>query len=301
MRRQLLTLVTSGLILSACPADDWGPEKLSAGKSDARAEKLRHGREVYANYCAGCHGESGDGNGPAARFLDPKPRDFRVGRLKFATVEGGAAPRDEDYLRILDIGLMGTAMPRFNLLTERDKEAVVAYVKTFYGEWKEDPPGAPVSPGQDPWTEDRAEGIEAGRRAYYGIASCWSCHPAYETRESIFALYEEEDQPKPTLRPNLYESEEKDSNWGAPIKPPDFLTDRLKTGFEVESIARVIAAGVGGTAMPTWAGSLEPEQIWGLAYYVNEIALMRGTPEGRALKRELLSQKAVKTSTAAGE
>lgn len=301
MRRQLLTLVTSALLLSACPADDWGPDKLGAGKSDPRAEKLRHGREVYANYCVGCHGESGDGNGPAARFLDPKPRDFRVGRLKFAAVEGGAAPRDEDYLRVLNIGLMGTAMPRFNLLTERDKEAVVAYVKTFYGEWKEDPAGAPVSPGQDPWTEEPAEGIEAGRAAYYGIARCWSCHPAYETKETIFEIYEADGEPRPTLRPNVYESEEKDSNWGAPIKPPDFLVDRIKTGFSVQSIARVIAAGVGGTAMPTWAGSLEPEQIWGLAYYVNDIALMRGTPEGRALKTKLLNQKPVQTSTATGE
>jgi mono/diheme cytochrome c family protein len=262
--------------LAACEADDWGPERLGRGKIVPRVEELRLGRQVYADYCAGCHGEKGDGAGPAARFLEPKPRDFRVGRLKFAAVEGGAAPRDEDYLRVLDIGLMGTAMPRFNLLPLEQKRAVVAYVKTFYPDWSEDPAGAPVSPGQDPWTEDRAGGIAAGKLAYYTVATCWSCHPAYDSEAAILDIFAGAGLEPPSLRPNIRQGEAKDSNWGGPIKAPDFVVDRIKTGFEVESIARVIASGVGGTAMPTWAGSLEPEQIWGLAYYVNDLALKRG-------------------------
>ncbi len=278
MRRTTLTILAFALPLGACEADDWGPEKLARGAIDTQVEELRLGSQVYGDYCAGCHGEKGDGNGPAARFLDPKPRDFRLGRIKFAAVEGGAAPRDDDYLHVLDIGLMGTAMPRFNLLPVLEKRAVVAYVKTFYPDWSEDPPGAPVSPGQDPWSDDRAGGIEAGRVAYYTLATCWSCHPAYESAEAIQKIYTDAGLEAPPLRKNLRESEVKDSNWGAPIKPPDFLTDRIKTGFDVASIARVISSGVGGTAMPTWAGSLEPEQIWGLAYYVNDLALKRGAP-----------------------
>jgi mono/diheme cytochrome c family protein len=29
---------------------------------------------LFDQHCAQCHGEKGDGNGPAARFLYPKPR-----------------------------------------------------------------------------------------------------------------------------------------------------------------------------------------------------------------------------------
>lgn len=283
----LLLLAPLGTI--GCEADDWGPDELGHGQSNAEQKTLRTGKQLYTGYCAGCHGEKGDGNGPAAHFLEPKPRDFKVGRIKFAAVQGGEAPRDEDYMRILDHGLAGTAMPKFNLLAPHEKEAIIAYIKGFYPDWSEDPAGAPVTAGQDPFTDDKEGALEAGRNAYYGVAKCWSCHPAYETRERIVEIHTEQDLEAPGLRDNLYESEVRDSNWGAPIKAPDFLEDRIKTGFHVEPIARVVAAGVGGTAMPTWAGSLEPEQIWGIAYYVHEIALMRGTAEGRELKAKLLA------------
>lgn len=32
---------------------------------------------VFRSRCATCHGESGDGHGPASAGLDPPPRDFR--------------------------------------------------------------------------------------------------------------------------------------------------------------------------------------------------------------------------------
>src|SRR6185436_4536094 len=97
--------------------EDWGPDQLGQGHTSESVRRLQLGREVYGTYCVGCHGENGDGNGPAARFLDPKPRDFRLGKLKFANVSPGDAPRDEDYHRVLVSGLAGTAMPAFPLLS----------------------------------------------------------------------------------------------------------------------------------------------------------------------------------------
>ena len=41
------------------------------------------GKQVYFRRCVGCHGEKGDGNGPSARFLNPKPRNFTSGTFKF--------------------------------------------------------------------------------------------------------------------------------------------------------------------------------------------------------------------------
>lgn len=287
MNKLFLPLLGAVAVL-ACEPRDWGPDKLGLGKSNAEVEQLRTGREVYANYCAGCHGDKGDGNGPAARFLSPKPRDFRLGRIKFAAVASGEAPRDEDYIRIISHGLSGTSMPSFDLLSAREKSAVVAYVKSYYSGWKEDGQGGQISAGKDPWSDDPAAGRAEGRKVYHGLAKCWSCHPAYETPESIKQISVESSLPEPSLRENLYEGEVKDSQWGAPIKAPDFLIDRVKNGNDVNTIALVVASGVGGTAMPTWAGALEPEQIWGLAYYVQSIAALRATPKGKSLREELL-------------
>ena len=93
--------------------------------------------------------------------------------------------------------------------------------------------------------------------------------------------------PAPELRAEAYQPLMTESQWGAPIRPPDFLVDRVKTGLQPETLAHVINAGVGGTAMPTWTGALQPSQVWGLAYYVRSLALKRGTAEGRALRDQL--------------
>jgi len=40
------------------------------------------GRKIYDKKCWWCHGEKGEGNGPAAEFLLPPPRDFTLGVYK---------------------------------------------------------------------------------------------------------------------------------------------------------------------------------------------------------------------------
>lgn len=37
---------------------------------------LKNGEALYKKNCASCHGEKGDGKGPAASFLTPKPSNF---------------------------------------------------------------------------------------------------------------------------------------------------------------------------------------------------------------------------------
>ena len=268
-----------------CGGEDWGPEQLGRGRTSETRRQLQFGREVYGTYCVGCHGEKGDGNGPAARFLDPKPRDFRVGRIKFAYVASGEAPGDDDYLRVISHGLLGTAMPSFALLTAQERDAVVAYLKTFSK--KKQNPGVGPSIGSDPFARDPERGIEEGKGAYHASAKCWSCHPAYEPWPEIARLTVEANLPAPEPPPDLYESHVKDSEWGMPIRPPDFLSDRIKTGIAIESLAPVISSGVGGTAMPTWGGVLPDRQIWGLAHYVRSLALLRGTPKTGEFRRKL--------------
>jgi mono/diheme cytochrome c family protein len=290
MTKPRWTAAVCALATAACEmTTDWGPDALGDGQTSQSARRLERGRELYALYCAGCHGEQGDGEGVAARFLDPKPRDFRLGRLKFAAVSSGEGPSDEDYLRVITTGLSGTAMPSFALLSLQEREAIVAFVATFR-QGRTPRTGTPIALPRDPFANDPAAGIEAGKKAYHVAATCWACHPAYASRDEMTAFHRETGATFGGGRPNLYQSEVKDSAWGVPIRPPDFLSDRVKTGLDVESLARVIGAGIGGTAMPSWAGALDAKQLWGIAYYVRSLALTRGTPDAGELRRTLLAQ-----------
>ena len=288
MRAKAIVLLAA-LASSACAPEDWGPDALSRGSGHIDDETLALGKEKYELYCAGCHGENGDGMGPAAAYLDPKPRDFRIGKLKFASVASGEFPRDEDYDRIIRIGLMGSAMPAFPFIPTNEREAIVAYIRTFY-EGKPKAPGATVPIPKDPYLKKPDKGIAYGKRMYHGLAACSSCHPAYATKPEIVKAMESFDMKFQGFRDNMYASEVKDSDWGAPIKPPDFLYDRIKTGNDKNEIVKVIATGIGGTAMPNWAATLNAKQLWGLAYYVESLAVMRGLPAGQALQRQLANQ-----------
>ncbi len=88
------------------------------------------GRGLYRRHCVHCHGITGDGNGPTARFLSPYPRDFRFAMFKFkSTTPDGAKPTREDLARTLREGINGTAMPSFKVLLRNDEiEALVEYV-----------------------------------------------------------------------------------------------------------------------------------------------------------------------------
>ena len=130
-----------------------------------------------------------------------------------------------------------------------------------------------------------------GERVYHSAASCHSCHPAYVTRPQLAQAMESfQIAVEGDFREDLYDAVAKDSEWGAPITPPDFLRDRVKSGTGRRELAKVIAAGVGGTAMPTWGSVLPPDQLWGLAYYVESLTALRGSPRAAELRRALLTQ-----------
>jgi len=84
---------------------------------------------LYRQHCAHCHGITGDGSGPTAPFLNPYPRDFRLGKFKFKSTRLFRPPVDNDLKRVLERGIAGTAMPSFAMLPDKQLDALVAYVK----------------------------------------------------------------------------------------------------------------------------------------------------------------------------
>ena len=80
--------------------------------------------------CLHCHGVAGDGNGPTAKFLNPRPRDYRQGKFKFKSTLGATGrPSRNDLKHILEQGIPGTYMPSFVLLGDEKLQLLVDYVR----------------------------------------------------------------------------------------------------------------------------------------------------------------------------
>ena len=90
------------------------------------------GKAVYVKWCAGCHGDGGAGDGPAAAHMLPRPRNFTGALYKIRTTASGQLPTDADLMRAIDDGLPGSAMPAWKgRLSDAERRDVAAYIKTF--------------------------------------------------------------------------------------------------------------------------------------------------------------------------
>src|SRR3989442_2106510 len=58
------------------------------------AQDTTRGKVVYVKWCAGCHGDDGAGDGPAAAYMLPRPRNFTGGLFKNRTPAHGQLPPD---------------------------------------------------------------------------------------------------------------------------------------------------------------------------------------------------------------
>src|SRR5687767_14550984 len=86
------------------------------------------GKATYDKWCAGCHGATGAGDGPAAAYMLPRPRDFTKGVYQIRTTASGELPTDGDIKRIIDDGMPGTAMPGWReMISASERDALVAY------------------------------------------------------------------------------------------------------------------------------------------------------------------------------
>lgn len=86
---------------------------------------LLHGKQIYLTNCIGCHGINGDGNGPAAEFMEPKPFNFTNPQVQQQHSEG-------QYYHFLLLGLPGSAMPAWgDYLTVQDIWDVINFLRTI--------------------------------------------------------------------------------------------------------------------------------------------------------------------------
>lgn len=117
-----------------------GPSKFA--KAWIATDELKaHGKELFAQQCATCHGASGHGDGAAAAALNPKPRNF----TQDAGWKNGRKP--SQIFGTLTKGLGG--MPSFGSLPQDDRWALAHYVITL----------GPAGP-QDTTADLKAVGID---------------------------------------------------------------------------------------------------------------------------------------------
>jgi mono/diheme cytochrome c family protein len=347
-------LVGSSIALVACEEEQFSKSMVLGGKK-VSAYTLNSGKEAYTHYCRACHGDEGNGRGPAALGLRPPPRDFTQGKFKFAAVESGSLPNDEDLVRIVRRGLHGTAMLPWDV-PDADLTNIIQYIKTFSPKWQKEKPGAPIVPPPDPWAGQEQAAIQRGKELYHVTTQCAGCHPNYATKEDIASMtLKLKKFQVTTFRDDMYGSILKESEYrttlapvdeppstkhakhvkkaemqgaqpdtlkgeahapkGEPTKnkpnyfvvsilPPDFTRSPIRSGVELEDLFRTIAAGVGGTAMPSWKATApytDPntgekwdgeKDIWALAHYVKSLIKLNGTPEANAMRDKFAKQPA---------
>lgn len=108
---------------------DYGTADKNVPGHESAGWQLVEGRNLYMRHCLHCHGVSGDGNGPTAPYLNPRPRDYRRGEFKFTSTAVGVKARRDDLHLVLQNGIPGTSMPSFALLKPNELTALVEYVR----------------------------------------------------------------------------------------------------------------------------------------------------------------------------
>lgn len=227
-------------------------------------DTLARGRNLYGEHCATCHGATGAGDGSAAVYLYPKPRNFTAGQFKLRSTASGM-PTDEDLYGVLTAGMPGSSMPAFSHLSEQSRRDLVAYVKRLsqaeedgrlVNWFKETPPGSSLPTPHKP--EFTPELAAAGKRVYQA-QDCKRCHGPEGLGDGPEAG---------TLK----------DAWGGTLRPRSFVRDPFIGGDSAEAIFLRTATGIGGTPMTAYPDSkISPADRWALAAYIRSLREQAGT------------------------
>ena len=204
------------------------------------AVDMARGKAVFEAKCAGCHGLKGDGNGEAAAFLDPKPRNFKKGVFKFRSTPAGVLPTDEDLYRTITRGMSnGASMPSWASLSVADRWKVVDYIKTFSDRFSNEKDLKKIKPIPLPPTIERTPSTIARGKMIYYVQQCWQCHGVQGKGDG------------PATDAQGYHSSKDD--WGFPIKVANFTNrHNYKAGYDDQIIYRTFSTGIYGTPMPQY-------------------------------------------------
>jgi cytochrome c oxidase cbb3-type subunit 2 len=249
-------LALGGVLLWAAPVRAAGPDT----GTDAQRQA---GKTLYERNCSQCHGEQGNGQGPAAIHLRPMPRDFTSAKFKIRTTPNGCLPTHENLVNIIRRGMPYSSMPAWPNLTDQELSALAYYVMSFSPDFAKPelvPKQVDLPKGKAPTKES----VEKGRKMYEDNG-CLGCHGNQGRGDGSSAITLQDD-------------------WGHPIKPAD-LTQKwtFRGGGTREDIFRTLSTGLNGSPMPSYVDALNPEDRWALVDYID--SLSPATPDYASLVR----------------
>ncbi len=96
-----------------------------AKASVSTPELVTKGKELFQTTCASCHGDNGEGDGPTAVTLTPKPRNFH----QLSGWKNGS--KISQIYKTLQDGIPGSAMASFNYLPPFDRFALIQFVRSL--------------------------------------------------------------------------------------------------------------------------------------------------------------------------
>ncbi len=253
---------------------------------------LALGRRLFERHCAGCHGTRGDGQGPAARFLFPKPRNFRLAKFRIVTTEN-KVPSDEDLLHVIDQGMPGSAMVPFRHFSKEQRLALVAYVrhltrkgvaeqirKLFEEQDEElDPeelnqhvarattPGKPVQLPSEAERQD-PQAVARGKELYFK-QGCHSCHGETGRGDGVKKQFDDD---------------------GTPNSPRDYTRGIFKGGRELRQLYARILLGMPGSPMPA-SPNLKPQEILDLARFIDSLSPPSATEKVQHRRTHLVAKR----------
>ena len=219
-------------------------------------QKAGIGKLLYLRKCQYCHGITGKGDGPAAKFLSPIPRDLTKARYKLKSTIGGELPTDNDIFNIISNGIRGTSMPAWRqTLSDEERWQLVKYIKTLAKRFKRaaekgKPEPMAIKIKNPAPTND--ESINKGKILFKKL-ECIRCHGENGRGNGSNAL---------TLK----------DDWGHYIRPANLSKYWMfKNGYQTKDIYKTITTGLAGTPMPNFIDSATNEERWHLANYVKSI------------------------------
>jgi mono/diheme cytochrome c family protein len=255
----LLFSVSAQAASPAPPPDDWdlrwmvGAPIATPKAPPPETPKLRAlGRSLFAQRCAGCHGEKGDGLGPHAARLRVRPTNFTLGVYKLRSTPSGSIPTDRDLFATLTRGIHGTPMLPWTALSEQERWALVFQLKSFSVRFREERPARAISVPAPP-KEDRQ--LRERGAALYGKLLCAHCHGDEGAGNGVAA--------------GIYERTTKGE-----VRVRDFTRGRFIRGAEMEDLYLTLRTGIEGTPMGAY-DALRDDEIWSLAAYVRSLVRER--------------------------
>ena len=255
---------------------------------------LRTGRDLFRAHCIHCHGLYGDGDGPTAPFLNPRPRDFRNGKFKFKSTPVGKKPTREDIVRVIQRGAHGTMMPSFDLPWEVDLEALAAYVQLLamrgelegflimycHEELDLDEPDEGMDPDdvsenfeiiQSFWADAEDAVIEVGET---GTLTGKALEGSIARGKKLYANKAKGNCLSCHGAKGDGEGPDKDKYtdaWGFQLKPRNLTLGLFRGGARPVDIYLRIAAGIDASPMPGYAGTMTSDEIWDVVRFVRSL------------------------------